>query len=78
MNITNMTSNLKKLTHRELNFLFNFMTSKQDNKYIDNLNFDYDLRLYDYEHKALLKQLFNMLYDLKNNELVNLFNFLGV
>jgi len=51
------------LTKRERTFLENFLMTKIKNKFIDNLNFEHDLNLYDYPHKSELRKLFFKFYD---------------
>jgi hypothetical protein len=67
-----LISELKKITARERNFIFNFMGSKTGNRSIDERNFNFDLELYKYKNQMRLKRLFDLMYDLTENELKKL------
>ena len=73
-----ITLELRKLTPRERNFIFNFMATKTGNRSIDNRNLLFDLNLYRYKNTSRLKRLFEMMYDLSDIELKKLSKAFGI
>jgi len=59
---------LKKLSRREQEFMFNFFGTKTGNKTIDLRNFDFDLDVYKYKNVLRMKRLFEPMYELNEQE----------
>ena len=53
----------EKISAREKQFLENFLMTKTGDKRIDSLNFEMDLKLYNFNNKTELKKLFNRYYE---------------
>lgn len=63
MNKMAITELLKKINAREKSFLINVFMSKGNNRDIHFANFMMDLRLYNYPHKEILINLYDLLYE---------------
>jgi len=67
-----LLSELKRLTPKERAFVLNFVVNRTGNKSIDQRNFEFDLTLNKFRNANRMLRVFNMLYELTNEEIVKL------
>jgi len=69
---------LRKLTPREKQYIFEFMRQKSGDKALDYKNFEFDLEVNRFRNAVRLKRLFELMYPLKDYELSKLAKAVGM
>jgi hypothetical protein len=65
-------SELKRLTPKERYFLLNFLVNRSGNKSVDLRNFEFDLTLQKFKSATRMLRLFDLMYDLTDEEIAKL------
>ena len=67
-----LLSELKKLTPKERAVVLNCVANRTGNKSIDQRNFEFDLTLNKFRNARRMLRVYNMLYELTNEEIMKL------
>jgi len=67
-----LLSELKKLTPKERAFVLNCVANRTGNKNIDQRNFEFDLTLNKFRNARRMLRVYDMLYELTNEEIMKL------